>query len=299
MKNKLVRAWLVFILLCLVFVVGVEFYHRTHKDASSAFRCRILINRDLIVDSSEKKKEVEIKKNDEEESLYEKTQYGMLPKISKNGERVYDRFSAKTLSKRYVKLAVALNQESIDMIIGLLSKLGSDKITFIVPSYIDAFVVVVNTILEHGHEVFLLLPTQNLVSDNQAVSPFLANSGAKETQDKLLNLLATVKGIIGVANITPSLITKSAKDMEVIILELAKRGLAFFDAQMQNDMLSTIAQKTGAVYLHVGDVYSVDKTKKLKEYTTYFVPFKQVDAFMNLRPKGVALAPISQEKVDE
>lgn len=298
MNGKLVKSWCVYVVFVATFVFIVEFYHRRHKDASTAFKCRILVSKDLIVDESEKKAVEPPQKTapTDSDSLYEKTKYGLLPKISVNGETVFDRYSTKTDAARIVKLAVALDKENIDDVIKLLSKLGSNKISFIVPTYMENFKSIVSVILEHGHEIFLLLPTQGSVSDTQNVAPFLANSNPEETTDKLLRLIASSTKVIGIANISSTLLMQSTQDMEIIALELAKRGLAFFDVSPQNDVLNALAQKTGLIYRHVTELYSPDKQQVPKENGTYFVRFSDVNTFMQAVPKGGAFAPISQGK---
>lgn len=292
MKSKLIKSWCAYIVLVVMFVAGVELYHRHHKDVNAAFKCRISVSKDLIVDAAEKKEAKPApKKNEKSDALYEKTKYGLLPKISMSGKKVFDTFSARTDAKNFVKVAVSLEKESIDDVIKLLSRLGSNKVTFIVPNYIENFKNIVSVILEHGHEIFLQLPTQNSVTDAQNISPFSANADKKETIDKLLKLLASSTKIIGVANTSSTLLTQSAKDMEVITLELAKRGLAFFDANLPNDILNALAKKTGLIYLH-----AAEKTEKPKEFSIYFVRFQDVNDFMKTLSEGIALAPISQEK---
>lgn len=294
MKSKLVKSWCAYIVFVLLFATGVELYHRSHKDANAAFKCRISVHKDLIVDAVEKQKiKTAPKKNEESDFLYEKTKYGTLPKISMSGKKVFDTFSARTEAKKFVKIAISLERESIDDVIKLVSKLGSNKVTFIIPNYIDNFKNIVSVILEHGHEVFLQLPTQGAVTDKQNVSPFLANTNREEIVDNLLKLLASSTKVIGIANVSSTLLTQSAKDMEVITLELAKRGLAFFDANPQNDILKTLSQKTGLTYLYLSEA---GNGQKPKEFSTYFVRFQDTDAFMKTLPEGVALAPISQER---
>lgn len=302
MKSKLVKSWCAYIVFVLAFVFAVEFYNKQHKDASTAFKCRILVSKDLIIDESEKNERKEQKTQpkvvaDSSDSLYEKTKYGLLPKISVNGETVFDRYSTKTDANRLVKLAVSLDNENIEEVIRLLSKLGSNKISFIIPTYMENFRNIISVILEHGHEVFLLLPTQCSVSDNQRISPFLANSDPEETRDKLLKLVSSTTKIIGVATISPTLLTQSAQDMEVISFELAKRGLAFFDVNLQNDILDALERKTGLVYLHITELYSADKQQVPKENETYFVRFSNVNTFMQSVPEGISFAPISQGKI--
>lgn len=292
MKSKLIKSWCAYVVLVAMFVTGVELYHRHHKDVNAAFKCRISVSKDLIVDAVEKKEAKSApKKNEKSDALYEKTKYGLLPKISMSGKKVFDTFSARTDAKNFVKVAISLEKESIDDVIKLLSRLGSNKVTFIVPNYIENFKNIVSVILEHGHEIFLQLPTQSSVTDTQNISPFSANANKDETIDKLLKLLASSTKIIGVANTSSTLLTQSAKDMEVITLELARRGLAFFDANLPNDILNALAKKTGLIYLH-----AAEKTEKPKEFSTYFVRFQDVNDFMKTLSEGIALAPISQEK---
>lgn len=285
-------------MIVVLFVTSVEIYHKQHRDANTAFRCRILVNKDLIIDESENKNKVEEKSKHDgiEDPLYEKTKYGLLPRVPMSGEKVFDKFSAKTVATKIVKVAVAINKEKIEDIVKLISRLGESKVTFIVPNYIEDFSNIVSLILEHGHEIFLLIPTQQLVDDTQKVSPFLANSKPEETLDKLLKLIASTTKIIGVANISSTLLTKSVPDMNVVTLELAKRGLAFFDINVKNDVLKDLAKKTGLIYLHSTEMYIANKTNTLKEDATYFVEFSDVDGFLKILPDNMSVAPISQDE---
>jgi len=298
MNSSLIKAWSVFLVIVALFVTSVEIYHKQHRDANTAFRCRILVNKDLIIDESENKNKVEEKSKHDgiEDPLYEKTKYGLLPRVPMSGEKVFDKFSAKTVATKIVKIAVAINKEKIEDIVKLISRLGESKVTFIVPNYIEDFSNIVSLILEHGHEIFLLIPTQQLVDDKQKVSPFLANSKPEETLDKLLKLIASTTKIIGVANISSTLLTKSVPDMNVITLELAKRGLAFFDINVKNDVLKDLAKKTGLIYLHSTEMYIANKTNTLKEDATYFVEFSDVDGFLKILPDNMSVAPISQDE---
>lgn len=299
MKSKLVKSWCAYITLVCAFILAVGLYNKQHKDANTAFKCRILVSKDLIIDESDKKEAENSPKkvSESSDSLYEKTKYGLLPRITVNGETVFDRYSTKTDANRIVKLAVALTDESIDDVIKLLSKLGSSKVSFVIPTYMENFKNIISVILEHGHEIFLLLPTQNSTSDKQKVAPFLANSNPDETRDKLLRLVASTTKIIGVANISSTLLTQSSQDMEIIALELAKRGLAFFDINIQNEILNMLVQKTGLIYRHVTDICSLDKQQIPRENETYFVRFSDVNAFMQSVPEGIFLAPVSQGTV--
>lgn len=298
MNSSLIKAWSVFLVIVVLFVTSVEIYHKQHRDANTAFRCRILVNKDLIIDESENKNKVEEKSKHDgiEDPLYEKTKYGLLPRVPMSGEKVFDKFSAKTVATKIVKVAVAINKEKIEDIVKLISRLGESKVTFIVPNYIEDFSNIVSLILEHGHEIFLLIPTQQLVDDTQKVSPFLANSKPEETLDKLLKLIASTTKIIGVANISSTLLTKSVPDMNVVTLELAKRGLAFFDINVKNDVLKDLAKKTGLIYLHSTEMYIANKTNTLKEDATYFVEFSDVDGFLKILPDNMSVAPISQDE---
>lgn len=318
MKNKLLKSWCIFLFFTVVFVVAVEVCHHIKK-TDVLFRCRIHPSKDLILDYVEKKNteiaepiqaEKVVKHTTQEEvkkeqpskfsNFYEMTEYGFLPKISPDGERIFDNFSAKseadTFSKKFVRVAVLLSEEDAKNIGRIISEpkvVGNCKITFIVPLYIKNLEKVANTILENGHEFFIQLPTQQCVLTNGSITPFAANADLLETRDKLKKLLSAVKGVIGIANTNPTLFTKSERDIRVVVEELASRGLAFFDFSGSNDILRNIAAKEHMVYLSATKIFDEKMDVVPSANEIWLVPSYSFRNFLRKVPQDLAIGPIS------
>jgi polysaccharide deacetylase 2 family uncharacterized protein YibQ len=301
MKNnqKLFFAWGIFFIGTFLFVAAVEMYDSSGKGHASNFQYRILIDKDSIIENEEKNSDTtqqEEKKIDPETELYERTKYGYLPKISKDGTCVFDQYSAKPKigSKKELRIAVLVDDASK---IESAVKLNDQKITFIVPHYIDNLEKVIKTIRENGHEFFIQMPTQSSIpaEKKEIVSPFLANADIDTTLDKLFYLLASTKYAVGLANISPALITKSKKDMTAIASALAQRGLAFFDLEKSNDLLQSVAQKMCLLYICATNTFESSdfEISKLKDKDIFVVRLTHLEEFVKSLSADWLLSPVS------
>lgn len=291
-QNKLIHAWSAFGLIAIAFIVCIEAVHRYHA-SEYVFTCRIMINNDLIIDENDKKPNMHATVKKEE--LYESTKYGPLPRIMTNGETVFDRYAAKTIANKIIKTVVMVDPESADNLEKVIGKLGENKITFIIPSYINNLKKLVDLILQHGHEFLLLLPTQQSVQGQ--LPPLFANDDGNK--DKLLYLLGSTKGAIGIANISDTLLMKSVKDIELISSELAGRGFMFLNVNGTNDIISKYAEKTGLKYIYIDQTFDINNHKKYTAGDMCFVHLKDFDSFLQQIEQGSALAPITQVQENE
>lgn len=279
--QKLLTAWVIFVLIVAGFVCVTKFMHHFYNDHSSNYRYRILINKDIAKEDlqeekplsdtkgspdSEEKSEKAItespadNKSAIEEKLYEVTKYGNLPRISPDGLTAIDVFSSKTVSSPLKKIGVVVLIDDIDAenLKKVLAHLGGLKITFVLPAYIDDVEDVSKILVENGHEFLLQIPTQSSVPNDKSdkVSLFFANTSQDELIDKMSKLLACTCKYIGVANTSSTLLTKSLKDMDIITDELAKRGLIFLDTESNNTLIKELAIKNNGHYMSVKDKYS-------------------------------------------
>ncbi len=296
-NNNLTWAWCVFIIAAVAFIVWVETCHYLNHERAQSYQYRVLISEDMNV--ADEKAEVsnekeEAVKKDPESELYEETKFGILPKISPDGLRVLDAYSAHSDVKKdekKIKTAIVLEDVAYNDISVYLSKLGKFKVTFIVPHYLPRLKEIVDTIRENGHEVFLQLPTQSSISANHknSVSPFLANASAEDTILKLNCLLASVKHVIGVANISSTLFTKSKKDMNIVLDELSKRGLAFFDIEKSEEEQGEKGR--GVVCFSDFEPFDKDfKVEKVAGKNGVLVPIEFLDEFLKVFTN---VAPVS------
>jgi hypothetical protein len=301
MRNdrKLFFAWSIFFAITILFIAAVEIFHNAKKDHPSTFQYRILIDKNSIIENEEKNFDTihpEEKKVDMDAELYERTNYGYLPKISKDGVCVFDQYSARSETglKKELRVAVFVDDASK---IEAIKKLNNQKITFVVPHYIDNVKNIIKIIRESGHEFFIQMPTQSSIPDDKkgTVSPFLANADVDTTLDKLFYLLASAKYAVGLANTSPTLITKSKKDMTAIADVLAQRGLAFFDFEKSNDLLAEVAQKNCLLYICVTNTFESEgfDISKLKDGDVLAIRLTHLEDFTKNLSADWLLTPVS------
>jgi polysaccharide deacetylase 2 family uncharacterized protein YibQ len=252
-NRRLTFAWCGYVFLVLMFLVTTRVYYDVCRSApQSNYQYRILIDKNIVCSSAaevgdEKYLDAQsqspssgrglkqLSRNNSEDFFYERTRYGYLPKISSDGDRVFDVYSAKftEANHRRVYTVIYVDDYSIGFLKHVLRILGDLKVTFVVPHYIDKVAETVKSIFDAGHEVFLQIPTQSSVvgSRRNEIAPFMANTNPADTIDKLQYLLSISKYVIGIANASTTLLTKSQKDMSVIVDELSRRGMIFLDLE--------------------------------------------------------------------
>ncbi|MDR2794708.1 MAG: divergent polysaccharide deacetylase family protein [Holosporaceae bacterium] len=314
MKNKkLIFAWSSFAIFVVTFLAITKFHHDDRKTSSSGYQYRIFINKDMLCDVNADEIELEegknipentadsFKKNDDD-LFYEKTKYGFLPKISPDGDRVFDVYSAKfpDTGKKKACLVIYVEAGSVEYLPHAIKILGTSRATFVLPHYLDNVSNVVKMIHDAGHEVFLQIPTQasTAVSPKNEIAPFLANSNSEDTVDKLMHLLAVSKYVIGIANTSPTLLTKSAKDITVILEELSKKGLAFLDLEKTNDILQTLSSDVGVIHANASVVFDSKSVLEISDDSDgkiFFIHLDKLPDFLTAVSKheNYVIAPIS------
>ena len=291
--NKLALAWLILIFVILTFLASTKLYDHFQREHSSNYQYRILISQDFkpSVSAAKEKKEIpdeliEKKENNPSENLensdaelYEQTKFGLVPKISSSGKKVLDVYSglSKNLPTDIQKIHLAvwlddfskINSENFEE---QLKKFDENKVTFIVPHYIPDLEKIAEQITKNGHEFFLQLPTQSSIPPEKAndISPLLANASPDETLNKLMYLLASVKHAIGIANTTPTLLTKSKNDMNIILSEINKRGLAFLDLEPSNAIIRELSQQINFSFVSTFD-FIKSKNNKIENSEKLYI----------------------------
>ncbi|MDR3179768.1 MAG: divergent polysaccharide deacetylase family protein [Holosporaceae bacterium] len=314
MKNKrLIFAWSSFAIFVVAFLGGTKCHYDAQKTSSSGYQYRIFINKDMLCDVNVDEVEIKEEKNvsantdapsekNDDDLFYEETKYGFLPKISPDGDRVFDAYSAKfpDTGKKKACLVIYVEAESVEYLPHALKILGTSRATFVLPHYLDNVSGVVKMIHNAGHEAFLQIPTQASTAVNQKneIAPFLANSNSEDTVDKLMHLLAVSKYIIGIANTSPTLLTKSTKDITVILEELSKKGLAFLDLEKTNDILQTLSSDIGVIHANASvqfDSKSVLEISDDSDGKIFFIHLNKLPDFLTAVSKheNYVIAPIS------
>ena len=287
MQNNL--RWYIFFGGLATFVIGVEVWHRFSQDGDLVYQCRILIDEDFSV--SEVSSDEEIKS--ERISLYTRTQYGILPRKQSDPAKIFNAYSAdvKCLGD-YIKLAVLVKDVTEEKIQNIIAHFPNEKVSFIIPHYMNNLNKIAEIIVSSGHEFFIQLPTQSSIplDKKNRVSPFLANASDDEIREKISYLISSVKYAIGVANTSESLVTKSQKDMEVILQELSQRGMAFLNIKDDSNIEEEISERIKLLALKTK---IFEKSDVLKAKDAIMITSDQLDDLKKALPKGAAIVPIS------
>ncbi|GHU16705.1 hypothetical protein FACS189472_02370 [Alphaproteobacteria bacterium] len=313
-NHKLVFAWCAFAFCIIAFLIVTRIYYDDRNAQSSGYQCRILINEEAAIDveeddpvkpiaSPEKAQDSDKLPRDNINLFYEKVKYGYVPKISPDGDKILDVYAAKfsESGKKKACLIIYLDNNSVEFLNHALKMLETRKVTFIVPHNLDKITDVVKTISEAGHEVFLQIPIQSPVLDNSKndfIAPFLANSSSEDTLDKLLRLLTVSKYIIGIANTSSTLLTKSKNDMSVILDELSRRGLAFLDLEQTNDVLDVLSGNDGVIHANASIVFEAKSALEIPDNEDVRVFSLHLDKLRDFliaasKHEDYAVAPVS------
>ncbi|MBO4405594.1 MAG: divergent polysaccharide deacetylase family protein [Alphaproteobacteria bacterium] len=294
MQNKI--RWCIFFGGVAVFVAGVELWHRHVQNKDSVYQCRILIDKDFSVDETDSDERTK----NERISLYVRTKYGVLPRKQSDPSKIFDAYSATVdceggencFKGGYLKLAVLVKDATKENIQNIIARFPDTKVSFILPHYTVGLGKIAEIIVSSGHEFFIQLPTQSSIplDKKETVSPFLANASSDEVRDKLYYLMSSAKYAIGIANTSDSLITKSAKDMEVIAKELSQRGMAFLNIEGDGDVTEEISERIKLLSLQAK---IFDKSAPLSKEDSIIVDSAQLDDVMQALPEDVKFVPIS------
>lgn len=322
-KNFLI-AWCIFGIFVISFMVETKLYYDSQKERDFSYQYRIIVDENTKRSASADNEENILSKNNEiqkstskenidnkktesiesvDEALYEKLACGYVPKISPDGSRVFDAYSAQfknDTSKKKLYLIVILDADTDqNYITNVIHKLGKNKVTFVVPQYSNNLSETVKSIVSAGHEFFLQIPTQTSVPTKKQknIAPFLANMSTEDLINKLYTLLASSKYAIGLANITSTLLTKSSNCMSSITEELSKRGLAFLDLEKSNEVMRKISESNlDFIYINVPQMFQKNmSSKELSEKSEISVFINDIPTFLFefSKQKNRVLAPIS------
>ncbi|MDR2158417.1 MAG: divergent polysaccharide deacetylase family protein [Holosporaceae bacterium] len=300
MKNnkKLFLAWIIFLTIAFFFIIAVEVYHNFQSERMSNYQYRILISKDSIIEIDPPNPSVsspEEKKVDPDAKFYEQTKYGNLPKIASKGACVFDEYSAysEISAKKELRVAILIGDGKANLNL----KLNGQRVTFILPHYIDQLESVAKAIRKSGNEFFIQIPTQSSIPANkkESVSPFLANANLNDTLEKLFYLIGSTKYALGIASVSPTLLTKSKKDITAIADALSQRGLAFLDVEKSNDLLKGISEKNGLIYINATNKFEANDfdISKLKDRDVIIIRLEQLESLMKILPSDWILTPVS------
>lgn len=310
--NSLVVAWLLFVFaICLFFGLTYVFF-KLREEHRYDYEYRVVVNEAVIkkqqnFELPKEKPEEPVLKSETENSevdldtlLYERTELGELPRISPDGLRPCDVFAATYSvfpSKKLVHVVILVSSSDADLLPECLEALGKNKVSFVVPAYLNDIENISKMISDSEHEFFIQLPTQSSIpiADKHKVSPILANSNPEDIINKFLKFLASTKKYIGIANISPTLLTKSTKDMEIITEQISARGLYMLDLEPTNDVLTKLSQKNNFYYLNIGEKFDPDLTKAVnKDIVVKLADFSKFLALIKTEGE-IFIVPVSEK----
>lgn len=166
--------------------------------------------------------------------VFERTDYGFLPKISDAGVRPLDAYSRPVVSefKSIPKIAVVLNgmglsetgtQNAID-------SLPAD-ITFAMAPYGDDLDLWMQQARTRGHELLLQLPLEPFDFPDNDPGPhtLLVSLKPVEMMDRLAYLLTRATNYVGVIPEMGARFTSTKPSMDYLMEKLKSRGLMFVD----------------------------------------------------------------------
>lgn len=287
MQNK--TRWYIFAGGLIIFVFGVELWDKFSQGGDLVYQSRILIDEDFSVNEVSNDEEIKSEKI----SLYTRTQYGVLPRKQSDPAKIFNAYSASAECKGdYIKLAILIKDATVERIQNIIAKLSDMKVSFIIPHYVDNLNKIAEIIVSSGHEFFIQLPTQSSIplDKKNKVSPFLANASDQEIREKLSYLIASVKYAIGVANTSKSLVTKSRKDMEIILQELSQRGMAFLNIKDDSNIEEEISERIKLLALKTK---MFEKSEVLKAKDAVMITSDQLNDLKKELPEKVTIVPMS------
>lgn len=287
MQNKI--RWYIFLGGLIAFVAGVELWNKFSQDGDLIYQSRILIDEDFSIGETSNDEEIKSEKI----SLYTRTQYGVLPRKQSDPARIFNAYSASAKCKGdYVKLAILVKDATVERIQNIIAQLSDVKVSFVIPHYVDNLNRIAEIVVSSGHEFFIQLPTQSSIplDRKNKVSPFLANASDEEVREKLSYLISSVKYAIGVANTSESLVTKSRKDMEIILQELSQRGMAFLNIKDDSNVEEEIAERIKLLALKAR---KFEKSGVLKAKDAVMITSDQLEALKKELPEKITIVPMS------
>ncbi len=168
--------------------------------------------------------------------LIEKSRYGLLPRIGKDGARPADVYA-----KPWSAAAAKPNAARIALVVGGVGLSGAatakaigslpGAVTLAFAPYGDDLKANVTQAREAGHEVILQLPMEPIdyPQTNPGPHALLAGASVAENTDNLHWLLARFTGYTGVANFLGAKFTSAPAALRPVLREIGERGLFYID----------------------------------------------------------------------
>lgn len=167
--------------------------------------------------------------------LVEKSHYGLLPRIGKDGARpadVYARPVSATADPNAPRLALVVGGVGLSDSATAAAINGlPGPVTLAFAPYGNHLKGQVTQAREAGHEVILQLPMQPIdyPHDNPGPHTLLVHASVAQNRDRLHWLMSRFSGYTGVANFLGGKFTSTRRAFRPVLREIAARGLFYLD----------------------------------------------------------------------
>ncbi len=168
-------------------------------------------------------------------ALLEKSDQGMLPRISEDGKQPYEFYAAPfTTDSKTPRIAIIMGE------LGLRSRATQRALAELPADVTLAFSPYAANLIdwgerarEDGHEVLLMVPMEpvNYPQNDPGPLSLLTSQSSRENINLLKSSMGRLTGYVGVINHMGSRFTAASDSMRPVLDELKKRGLMFVDSR--------------------------------------------------------------------
>ena len=239
-------------------------------------------------------------------ALIEKTEYGVLPRISDDGKRALEVYARPSFISE-------LNDNSIKSIAILVTNLGLSQpitdnaleklppeITISMNPYATNLNSWVRRARQSGHELMLQLPMEPYDYPDNDPGPhtLLAGQTDKINIQRLRWIMSRMNGYIGMVNINGSKFSTDENALHPILQEIKIRGLSYMDVQPEAPELPYQLSQELKLEYHQGSLI-IDKVQTKEAID---IELKKLEQLANQHGKAIGVAsglPLSIQRISE
>jgi len=203
--------------------------------------------------------------NAPDQGLIEKTSFGLLPVISKNGRQAWQVYS-RPFNHQDPRPRISIVISDLGM-----SSVATDAVLHKVPKNVTlAFDIHSKSIKEwlerarnEGHETLISLPMEpyDYPRSDPGSNSLLTSIPDSDNIQRLLRFLGKATGYVGVTTFTGSRFSSDREKTSIILDELKKRGLMVFDAKItRNSVVELLAEEKSVPVSSNNSIIDYDPT---------------------------------------
>lgn len=240
-----------------------------------------------------------------DDTLIERSQFGLLPVRAKDGTRPLDRYAVPprrdAFATRLPKIAIVVG--------GLgLSQTSTQEAIRVLPNAVGlAFAPYGNSLVRwlsqarlDGHEIFLQIPMEPYDYPDNDPGPHTLVTGAqsKDNINRLKWLLSRITNYVGVINYMGGRMTADPEALAPIMQEMGERGLMYLDdGSSVRSRAEQLAEQIGVPFLR-SDI-QIDAVPKADEIDARLITLEQ-EARKNGSAIGIASAlPVTLKRLNK